>query len=199
MHLALYGGSFDPPHNAHLALCLFAAELLRLDSLVISVSNNPFKCRYDASDAERKQMADLLALELRSVGIDVEVSSWELEKNGPSFTVDLVRYIRSRYQYDRLTLLIGEDSFREITSWKSWETLPSLCRIAVFGRSAVPQGIAALQAGPFAAPDVRFIHFDYPLSSSLIRARIAGGLPVSSFLPSSVNAYIFGHGLYRPG
>ncbi|MBM3163466.1 MAG: nicotinate (nicotinamide) nucleotide adenylyltransferase [Chlorobi bacterium] len=196
MHLALYGGSFDPPHNAHLALCLFATELLDIDRLIISVSNNPFKNRYDASDVQRKQMAELLAVELRRVGLDAEVSGWELEKQQPSFTVDLLRHVRSGYPNDRLTLLIGEDSFREITSWNSWETLPSLCRIAVFGRSPKP-GVTERTPWHFACSAVRFIDFDFPVSSTMIRNAVAAGQPVKALIPSSIRRYIVEHGLYR--
>jgi nicotinate-nucleotide adenylyltransferase len=193
--VALYGGSFDPPHNAHLALCLFAAELLLPDRLLISVSNNPFKRRYAAADVHRKRMARLLADELVGVGIVAEVSGWELEKKQPSYTVDLVRYVRSIYPYDRLTLLIGEDSYREITTWKSWESLPSLCNLAIFGRSGSAEGSHAQQVA-FAEGAVRFIEFDYPVSSTQIRETIAAGHTVSGLVPSSIRHYIAEHGLY---
>lgn len=196
MHLALYGGSFDPPHNAHLALCLFASELLGLDKLIVSVSNNPFKRRYDASDTQRKQMATLLADEMLRVGVAVEVSGWELGRSQPSYMVDLVRYIGSVYPHDRLTLLVGEDSFRQMASWKSWELLPSFCRLAVFRRKPV-RGEPEQSPAPPPFSSVCYIDFDYPLSSTFVRECVARGLPVSSFLPLSVNRYILEHGLYR--
>lgn len=193
--MALYGGSFDPPHNAHLALCLFAAELLHPDRFLISVSNNPFKRRYAATDVHRKRMARLLAGELAGVGIDAEVSGWELEKKQPSYTVDLVRYVRSIYPHDRLTLLIGEDSYREITTWKSWESIPELCELAVFSRSGGADGSHA-QLGSFAEVAVSFIDFDYPVSSTHIREAIAEGRSVAGLVPSSIRHYIAEHGLY---
>ncbi|MCF8382180.1 MAG: nicotinate (nicotinamide) nucleotide adenylyltransferase [Chlorobium sp.] len=194
MHLALYGGSFDPPHNGHLALCLFASELLRVDRLIISVSNNPFKGRYLAADVHRKGMAQLLAGELSRVGISAEVSGWELEKRQPSFTIDLIRYVRSVYPLDSLTLLIGEDSFREITSWKSWQTLFSLCRVAVFRRSSAQE---PLPPEVFPPDSIRFIDFDCPISSTIVRQAVVAGLPVAGLLPSSIRHYIAEHGLYR--
>jgi len=194
VHLALYGGSFDPPHNGHLALCLFATELLRVDRLIISVSNNPFKGGYLAPDVHRKRMAQLLADELGRVGISAEVSGWELEKRQPSFTVDLVRHVRSVYPPDSLTLLIGEDSFREITSWKSWQSLFSLCRVAVFRRSSCRDRVPTKV---FAPDSIRFIDFDCPLSSTSVRLALAAGLPVAGLLPSSIRQYIAEHNLYR--
>lgn len=193
--MVLYGGSFDPPHNAHLALCLFAAELLHPDRFLISVSNNPFKRRYAAADVHRKKMARLLAGELAGVGIVAEVSGWELEKKQPSYTVDLVRYVRSIYPHERLTLLIGEDSYREITTWKSWESLPSLCNLAVFGRSGGAEASHA-QSDAFTEGAVRFIDFDYPVSSTQIREAIAAGRKVSGLVPSSIRHYIAEHALY---
>jgi len=193
--VALYGGSFDPPHNAHLALCLFAAELLRPDRFLISVSNNPFKRRCAAADVHRKRMARLLAAELAGVGIDAEVSGWELEKKQPSYTVDLVRYVRSIYPHDRLTLLIGEDSYREITTWKSWKSIPDLCDLAVFGRSGGTDGSLTQQVS-FAEDMVRFIDLDYPVSSTQIREAIAAGRTVAGLVPLSIRHYITEHGLY---
>ena len=123
MHLAVFGATFDPPHNGHLALCLFARELLDIDRLIVSVSNNPFKQNRAAADVHRMRMAELLSREINLTGVCSEVSGWELEKKQPSYTVDLLRYLHLLYPADKLTLLVGEDSFREFSSWKESERL----------------------------------------------------------------------------
>jgi nicotinate-nucleotide adenylyltransferase len=196
VHLAVFGATFDPPHNGHLALCLFARELLGIDRLIVSVSNNPFKPGRGTADEHRRRMAELLSREINLSGICCEVSGWELEKNQPSYTVDLLRYLHDLYPADKLTLLVGEDSFREFPTWKEYEQLFSLCDIVVFRRAST------LQIAPTPEPlqqkgSIRVIDFACGVSSTFIRDYIAAGHSVSSFVPSSVHHYILKHGLYR--
>ncbi len=195
MHLAVFGGTFDPPHNGHLALCLYARELLEIDGILLSVSNNPFKQHRSASDEHRKRMAECLSLEINLTGSCSQVSGWELEKQQPSYTVDLLHYVRRLYPDDRVTLLVGEDSFREFPSWKDYEMLFSLCDIAVFRRASIEGGApppdSLLQNG-----SIEVIDFACEVSSTDIRELIAAGQSVSEFLPPRVNRYIREHDLY---
>ncbi|MBZ4219448.1 MAG: nicotinate (nicotinamide) nucleotide adenylyltransferase [Chlorobium sp.] len=196
MHLAVFGATFDPPHNGHLALCLFARELLDIDRLIVSVSNNPFKQNRVAADAHRMRMAELLSREINLTGACSEVSGWELEKKQPSYTIDLLRYLHDHFPADKLTLLVGEDSFREFALWKEYEQLYLLCDIVVFARAATGQG-----AKPYEEmcrrEGVRFINFDCRVSSTVIRDHVSAGCSISSLVPSSVLRYIHEHDLYR--
>lgn len=196
MHLAVFGGTFDPPHNGHLALCLYARELLDLDRIIISVSNNPFKQKRGAADEQRKRMAELLSAEINRTGSCSQVSGWELEKKSPSFTVDLLRYVHEVYPHDKLTLLVGEDSYREFTSWKDYEKLFSLCDIAVFQRPSTDGDLRSSDCPPQAA-SIAVIDFSYAVSSTEIRELIAAGQSISQFVPLSVRRYISDNGLYR--
>ncbi len=196
MPLAVFGGTFDPPHHGHLALCLFARELLAIDRLILSVSNNPFKQNRKADDVHRKCMVELLASEInRTDSCCCEVTGWELERQQPSYTVDLLRYLHIRYPADPLTLLVGEDSFREFASWKESETLLFLCDVVVFGRaSAKMSGLAGL---PPHAAAIKFIDFAAPVSSTEVRELAASGKSFSRLVPASVHRYITEHALYR--
>jgi len=196
VHLAVFGGTFDPPHNGHLALCLFARELLDIDRLVISVSNNPLKQNNKAGDVHRKRMAELLSSEINSTGSYCEVSEWELEKRQPSYTVDLLRYFHTCYPNDTLTLLVGEDSFREFSLWKEHEKLFCLCRIVVFRRTSTDESLSPpdILHGKRA---VRFIDFSYGVSSTEIRELVAAGTSLAKLVPSSISRYISTHALYR--
>ncbi len=197
MLLGVYGGSFDPPHNGHLALCLLARELLQLDRIIISVSNNPFKHGRGASDSDRKHMAELLAAEINLTGLSSEVCGWELEKRSPSYTVDLLRYIHALYPGQHITLLLGEDSYRELPLWKEPGAVMDLCEIAVFGREhRSTANVVNLRPD---AGTVRFIAFDLPVSSTEIRELVAQGEPLEEMVPSSIMHYISGRGLYRNG
>ncbi|MEI8186693.1 MAG: nicotinate (nicotinamide) nucleotide adenylyltransferase [Chlorobiaceae bacterium] len=195
MHLAVFGGTFDPPHNGHLALCLFARELLEIDKLIISVSNNPFKQNRGAADEHRKRMAECLSREINFTGSCSQVSGWELEKRQPSYTVDLIKYVRQLYPHDRVTLLVGEDSFREIHSWKDYEKLFSLCDIVVFSRTSTE-----VEAPPHDSlrrnGSIAVIDFAYEVSSTEIRELVAAGQSIARLVPPEVNRYILEHGLY---
>ncbi len=197
MHLAVFGGSFDPPHNGHLALALFARELLCIDRIIISVSNNPFKERRVASDLYRLRMAALLSAEINLAGESSEVSTWELEQQQPrqpSYTVDLLRHIHALYPQERVTLLVGEDSYSEFSSWKEPEEIRALAAIAVFGRRL--EGVPLPPAEARGPQNVRYIDFAAPVSSSDIRQLIGAGHSVAGLVPPSVLRYITRHNLY---
>ncbi|ABL66687.1 nicotinate (nicotinamide) nucleotide adenylyltransferase [Chlorobium phaeobacteroides] len=196
MHVAVFGGTFDPPHNGHLAMCLLARELLHIDKVILSISNNPFKLLRSDHDDHRKNMVGLLASELKKTELPAEVSGWELQKKTPSYTVELLRFLRTEYPDVQLTLLVGEDSYREFPLWKSYEELVLLCRIAVF-RRVPPEQIAHREQRLEMIGNVRFIDFDCPISSTTIRADIASGRPVTAKIPSAINRYIIDHRLYR--
>jgi len=196
VHLAVFGASFDPPHNGHLALCLFARELLCLDKILISVSNNPFKQHRGTADSHRRCMAELLSQEINRTGACSEVSGWELEKKQPSYTVDLLRHLHHLYPTDKLTLLVGEDSFREFSRWKEPDVLFSLCDIVVFSRASARQGTPS-PATMQQQGSIKLVDFSSPLSSTLIRDCVAAGAPIAHLVPPSVYRYIIEHALYR--
>jgi len=193
VHLAVFGGSFDPPHNGHLALCLFARELLALDRLIISPSNNPFKRKSVTGDLHRQRMVELLASEINLIGSCCDVSDWELQKQQPSYTIDLIRHVHSLYPHDKLTLLVGEDSFAEFPSWKEYESLFTLCDIVVFRRASFEPHVAV--AG--GTVPTRFIPFNAPVSSTEIRVLAASGASISRMVPASIARYIAEQALYR--
>lgn len=194
MRLGVFGGSFDPPHNGHLALCLLAREKLGLDRLVISVSKNPFKSPSDASDAHRKHMTRLLADELNSTGEYAEVSDWELQRPGPSYTVDLLLHLRRRHREDELVLLVGEDSYRDMPRWKSSDEILALCTIAVFRRRDDSQGDELYCGGQFPALSV---DFGMPVSATDVRGLLRQGNSAAHLLPQSIARYIRDNNLYR--
>ena len=192
MHLAVFGDTFDPPHNGHLALCLFARELLGIDRIIISVSNNPFNQKRDASDEHRTQMAELLAAEINRNGACCEVIDWELGTHEPSYTVDLMRSVSERYLPDKLTLLVGEDSFKEFPAWKEITTLFALCTIVVFRRPSAEVSTPA----SWMHREVLFIDFACQISSTHVRRLLYASESVSGLVPVPILQYIKQRSLY---
>lgn len=193
MRVGVFGGSFDPPHSGHLAMCRSARAHLLLDRLIISVSRNPFKTGWHAPDHHRSCMAELLAREIDPPGGFAEVCTWELVQAGPSFTVDLLQWLRGQHPHAELMLLVGEDSYREMPGWRSVGMIPQLATIVVFGRrSASGYG----DGSPGALPPARLIPFDNPVSSTHVRELLQQGEPAERLLPPSIAAYIKANGLY---
>jgi nicotinate-nucleotide adenylyltransferase len=190
------GGSFDPPHNGHLALALAARELLNVECLFLSPSRNPFKGGSLLDDEHRIQLVELLAKEVNRTGSGCEVCRWEIEQAVPSYTVELIRYLTQSYPTWRFTLILGEDNFHSFHLWKEYQEILRLCHVAVFRRSseaAKPtQDETLLQQ-----EGVSFYNFDAPLSSTEIREQLRAGLSVNGLLPSSILRYIEQEGLYR--
>lgn len=198
MRLAVFGGTFDPPHNGHLALCLYARELLPIDRLVISVSNNPLKETPSSSDRDRVNMAELLAETVNSTGRIAEVCSWEVNRGQPSYTIDLIAYLEELYSCRDITLLVGEDNYRNFQQWKSWEELIRRCNFVVFGRDADTED-AFSAAGLTNEQEQKFSHVDFnlPLCSTDIRERIASGDLCPDQIPSPIRQYITENLLYQ--
>lgn len=197
MQLALFGGTFDPPHNGHLALCLYAREMLGIEKLVISVSNNPLKDARSAPDTDRFAMAGLLARIVNQTGEVAEASDRELLQRGPSYTIDHVAYLEQRYDLGDMFLLIGEDNYRDFRLWKSWEELARKCTVVVFGRQGGSPDDEADGDNPLAQHGFRVVRFDFPHSSTEIRGRLLAGEDCRGLIPSPILDYIHDRGLYR--
>jgi nicotinate-nucleotide adenylyltransferase len=194
VRIGVFGGSFDPPHNGHLALCLLAREQLGLDRILISVSKNPFKSSADAPDSHRKKMTELLASEVNATGDFVTVSDWELGRPGPSYTIDFLRHLRQECGNPELLLLVGEDSYRDMPGWKSSDEIPGLCSIVVFTR---PTAFSRNDTEAGILPPARFVDFDLPVSATEVRELMKNGRSATHLLPPSIAGYIEANGLYR--
>jgi nicotinate-nucleotide adenylyltransferase len=93
MTLAFFGGSFNPPHNGHLAIALLLREKFLPDKVIFSVSKNPFKSNVEVPDEDRLAMTRLLADELNATGNIAEVSDWELKQDKPSYTIETLEHL----------------------------------------------------------------------------------------------------------
>ena len=200
--LGVFGGTFDPIHLAHLAVAQEAAETLGLECVVfVPAGQPPHKPGQQITPAGHR----LAMLELAIAGNDrFGVDRLELERAGPSYTVDTLEALRAaRSGTDAragLTLILAADAFLGLMAWREPRRILELARVVVAPRDGYPG------AGPgFLAehlPDLadRATFLDGPrlrLSASELRARASAGRSLRYLVPDAVAAYIGDHGLYQ--
>ena len=196
--IGILGGSFNPPHLAHLVCASEAAAQLSLDRVLLTpVATPPHKeAEQDPGPQVRLELCRLAIAGDERLG----VCDLEVERGGPSYTVDTLRELHARTPEDDLTFIVGGDIALGLPTWHEPEAVLGLARLAVAERSGTgSEDIAALLSTHFpAAPPPAF--FDMPrldISSSQIRARIAEGRTIRYLVPDPVAEHIARRKLYR--
>jgi nicotinate-nucleotide adenylyltransferase len=186
---ALFGGSFDPVHVAHLIVAEAAADALGEGATVrfLPAREQPFKRA--AHRASPEQRAEMLELAVAS-NPRLRVERVELGLPEPSYTVRTLRALAEREPGNRFTLLLGADAARDLAAWWEVEALPGLANVVVFARpgSSVIQHPLISRVIPVPVID---------LSSTQVRDRVAQGRSIRYLVPEPVREYIAAHGLYR--
>jgi nicotinate-nucleotide adenylyltransferase len=196
--IGVLGGTFDPPHVGHLWLATLAADALALDRVLFMPASQPPHKRGRRLSAA----ADRLLMTRLAIAGDpaFELSPLEMERPGPSFTVDSVEELRRIYGGSALFLLMAADSLAQIDTWREPDRLLSMIEWAVGPRpgSQLP-GRAALRER-FGRAAARIHLLDGPsldVSASQIRRRVAAGRAIRYLVPVAVERHIAERGLYR--
>jgi nicotinate-nucleotide adenylyltransferase len=189
--IGLFGGSFDPVHNAHLALGRQALAELQLDELRwVPVGQAWQKARVLTPAAQREAMLRL--------AIDGEpgfvLERCELQRPGPSYTLDTVRELQAEAPDARWFLVIGQDQYAGLHTWVGFEQLLARVTLAVARR---PDANSAVDARVRAAPHVALALPPMAVSATDLRRRVAAGMDISALVPPAVALYIHQHRLYR--
>jgi nicotinate-nucleotide adenylyltransferase len=195
--VGLLGGTFNPPHLAHLVCGQEALTQLGLDRVLLVPAGVPPHKQVEAEPGPEHRVAMCEA----AVAGDERfgVSRADVDRDGPSYTADLLRALRAAAPEDELTFIVGGDMAHSLPAWREPEAVLALARLAVAEREGVRRAdiverLASLQG---AAERVDF--FDMPrldISSSLLRRRAAAGGPLRYLVPDAVAAYIAREGLY---
>jgi nicotinate-nucleotide adenylyltransferase len=198
MRLGIFGGTFDPIHLGHLRLAEEAREQIRLDR-VLFVPNNvsPFKTGRTVTPGQvRLEMVQRAVADNPHFG----ASAVEVERAGPSYTIDTVRALRGEYGPDAdLFLITGADAVRDLPAWREPDALLALLAgIATAARPGTDrQAVLGALPAPWAAR-VTFIAMPaLDISATDVRARAANGRSIRYLVPAPVAALIDAHGWYR--
>ena len=191
MKIALFGGSFDPPHLGHLAFARVALDALAPDRLLWMPAGRQWQKpdQIMAAGEHRVQMVQhLIAGEPRFA-----VDDRELHRRGPSFTADTLNEFTRQYPGAELMFLIGQDQYARLPTWYRAETVAALATLVVVPRAGeavvTPPGMPAHRLRVLDLPDT-------PISSTAVREAIARGDDISPLVGADVASYIDSHRLY---
>lgn len=208
----LYGGTFDPVHDGHLAIARAARDALQAPVWLVPAADPPHRGATTADAMHRARM-----LELACAGEPgLKVDRRELERAAPSYTIDTVRQLRADPAFGAaqpLALVVGADALWQLPTWREPDTLLDAAHLVVAERpgiefdGALPPALQALvgsrwTANPAAlraSPGGRIYRLQQPLhpaSATAIRAALAAGDAAPRWLPLAVAAYASRHGLY---
>jgi nicotinate-nucleotide adenylyltransferase len=205
--IGVFGGTFDPPHLGHLAAARAVQQSLSLDRLLLVVANDPWQkspTRQVTPAEDRFAMTEALAEELPGA----EASRKEIDRGGPSYTVETVEELRAEAESagrlpPEIFLVVGADLVPELGTWERSEELRGLVTLAVVARPPVPPAGGQLPPSTLTAPwGWRVVRVDSPpvdVSSSSVRDVLDQGGPVDQMVPPAVIRCMGRRNLYAVG
>ncbi len=188
MRLAIFGGTFDPIHEAHLAVAREAAERFHLDRVLFVPADHP----PHKSGITRAPYPDRLRMTRLACRVDPRFEASDLEADtARSYSIRTIEKVRASLQPDdELFFIIGADAFSEVQTWHRWQDVARAVHFLVVSRPghvyAIPPGVTL----------DRLDSLDLPISSSDIRARLQRGERPAA-VPPVVLGYILSHRLYE--
>ena len=193
MRTGIYGGSFNPPHLAHLIVAETMRDQFQLDRVIW------MPCFIPPHKDPGQLVSPTHRLEMTRLAIEgnpaFEISDIELTRRGTSYTVDTLSTLRDKYPADDFYLIIGGDSLRDFMTWKSPEKIIEQARLLVFERSA--EEMAPARAGTLFPDRINFAEAPLiSISSRDIRRRAREGKSIRYLVPDVVSQYIVEHRLY---
>jgi nicotinate-nucleotide adenylyltransferase len=197
--IGVFGGAFDPPHNAHLALAKTALVELELDALhVIPTGQAWHKPRTLSAPEHRLNMARLAFGDMPRVLVDDR----EIKRAGPTFTIDTLQALQAENPGAQLYLMMGADQFSAFRQWHQWQKILQIAIICIAARPRFDGSEG--QFDSLKQTEMRLLTLQMPemaVSATQIRQLIAGGLgenaDMANLLPSAVASYIAQLQLYK--
>ena len=200
MKIGILGGSFDPIHLGHLAIAEAAREKHGLDRVLLVPAGRPPHKSGDLAPAADRLAMVRLAVEGRP---GLEASDIEIQRPGPSYTVDTLEHMGRILPGAELYFIIGADSLHEFFGWRNARRILELARIVTVTRPGWPADFDPASFPGVPEETIRRMEADrveihgVPAESTRIRAAVRGGEPIDRDVPASVAEYIRRRGLYR--
>ncbi|MDK9700842.1 MAG: nicotinate-nucleotide adenylyltransferase [bacterium] len=187
MRVGLLGGTFDPPHNAHLQAAVVALQTIPLAEVWFLITGNP-PHKNIAVHTPATFRQEMLAAALQSYP-NFKICTIELETSGPHYTVNTLKSLQLRFPENEFHFLLGSDSYQQFSTWRDPEQILTLTTLHVFERPNHPiltkENVSILPVQPL------------NISSTMIRERIKMGLPIDGLVPDSVLTLIRACNFYR--
>lgn len=187
--LGVMGGTFDPIHNGHLVAASEVAAALNLDEVLFVPTGEPWQKDQVTPTSDRQLMVEIAT----AANPRFKVSTVDIDRSGPTYTVDTLRDLRALHPDAELFFITGADAVTSIAGWKDAAELWGLAHFVAVTR---PGHNLDLPAAPEGAIEVLEIPA-LAISSTDIRARVAQGKPIWYLVPDGIVQYIAKHGLYR--
>ncbi len=191
MKIAMFGGSFNPIHDAHVQMALQAVKELSLDKLLfVPTYISPFKQNvnpdFTAKNEDRIEMIKKAIQDSKCTKFECETC--EIEREGISYTIDTVKYLNKKYN-TKIFMLIGDDLASDFTKWRNHEEIAELCNIVIAQR-----GHEIKKNFPYIYTPLHNVIVD--LSSTKVREALDNGISFESLVSPQVSEYIKTKNLY---
>lgn len=197
LRLGLFGGTFDPPHLAHLVVATHVRHALALDEVVLMVANDPYQKTAGGHGTTRDVTPASVRLDLVRAavrGVDgLRAGDEEIQRGGVTYTIDTVERIRSQIGDVEIFVVIGEDAARSFHTWHRYEELAGLSHLVVVNRGTS----SAENVTPAGAKSCERVTIPYmDISSSDIRRRVREGKSIDFLVRRPVRNLIESQHLY---
>ena len=191
--IGIFGGTFDPIHTAHLSVAAAVREALGLDRMLLVVANQPWQKEGERALTPAEDRYAMVAAAVAGRP-GLEASRIEIDRGGPSYTIDTVRELKRLEPGAELTVVVGSDVAAALTTWRDEPALRREVTLAVVGRPGAPP----VPPPPgWRAVSVPVAPFD--VSSTELRRRLEAGGSVDELVPEAVVRCIEERGLYATG
>ena len=187
--IGIMGGTFDPIHHGHLVAASEVAQVFDLDEVVFVPTGQPWM-KPDVTVGEHRYLMTVIAT---AANPRFNVSRVDIDREGPTYTVDTLRDLRAHYPDADLFFITGADAVTQILEWKDVDDIWQFAHLVAVSRPGHRLSTTGLPADRVTSLEVPALS----ISSTDCRARVAKGWPVWYLVPDGVVQYIGKHGLYR--
>lgn len=190
VRLGVMGGTFDPIHNGHLVAASEAAAAFNLSEVIFVPTGEPWQKTRKVTKSEDRYLMTVVAT---ASNPRFKVSRVDIDRDGPTYTIDTLRDIRAMHPDAELFFITGADAIKQILEWKDVDQIWPLAHFVAVTRPGHKLELPPAPSGAISVLEIPAL----AISSTDVRARVAEGEPVWYLVPDGVVQYIGKHNLYQ--